>query len=63
MNYLENTLKMIELYQTKDYFRKELFLESEVKEFKLSKEGIDFSNKKNIIFSFPKNPFYNKSIE
>ena len=25
MNYLENTLKMIELYQTKDYFRKELF--------------------------------------
>ncbi|MCH7312177.1 hypothetical protein [Acinetobacter sp. ANC 4805] len=63
MNYLENTLKMIELYQTKDYFRKELFLESEVKEFKFSKEGIDFNNKKNIILSDPKNPFYNKSID
>ncbi len=25
MNYLENTLKMIELYQIKNYFRKELF--------------------------------------
>ncbi len=63
MNYLENTLKMIELYQIKNYFRKELFLESEVKEFKFSKEGIDFNNKKNIIFSDPKNPFYNKSID
>ena len=30
MNYLENTLKMIELYQTKDYFRKELFSKSEI---------------------------------
>lgn len=26
MNYLDNTLKMIELYQIKNYFRKELFL-------------------------------------
>lgn len=57
MNYLENTLKMIELYQIKNYFRKELFLESEVKEFKSSKEGRDLNNKKNIILSDPKNPF------
>ena len=59
---MEN-LSIIELYQIKNYFRKELFLESEVKEFKFSKEGIDFNNKKNIIFSDPKNPFYNKSID
>ncbi|MFX5286683.1 hypothetical protein ABTC87_15755 [Acinetobacter baumannii] len=39
MNYLENTLKMIELYQIKNYFRKELFLESEIKEFKFSEQG------------------------
>lgn len=60
MNYLENTLKMIELYQTKDYFRKELFLESEVKEFKFSKEGRDFNNKKNVILLDHNNPFKNK---
>jgi hypothetical protein len=57
MNYLENTLKMIELYQIKNYFRKELFLESEIKEFKFSEAGINFNNKKNAILSDPKNPF------
>jgi hypothetical protein len=57
MNYLENTLKMIELYQTKDYFRKELFLESEIKEFKFSEQGRNFNDKKNAILSDPKNPF------
>ena len=57
MNYLENTLKMIELYQTKDYFRKELFLESEIKEFKFSEAGRNFNDKKNAILSDPKNPF------
>ena len=57
MNYLENTLKMIELYQTKDYFRKELFLESEIKEFKFSEQGRNFNDKKNTILSDAKNPF------
>ena len=57
MNYLENTLKMIELYQTKDYFRKELFLESEIKEFKFSEAGRKFNDKKNVILSDPNNPF------
>lgn len=57
MNYLENTLKMIELYQTKNYFRKELFLESEIKEFKFSEQGRSFNDKKNVILSDPKNPF------
>lgn len=57
MNYLENTLKMIELYQTKDYFRKDLFLESEIEEFKFSEAGRNFNDKKNIILSDPKNPF------
>ena len=57
MNYLENTLKMIELYQTKNYFRKELFLESEIKEFKFSEQGRNFNDKKNVILSDPKNPF------
>ena len=57
MNYLENTLKMIELYQTKNYFRKELFLESEIKEFKFSEQGRNFNDKKNAILSDPKNPF------
>lgn len=57
MNYLENTLKMIELYQTKDYFKKELFLESEIKEFKFSEAGRKFNDKKNIILSDPNNPF------
>ena len=57
MNYLENTLKMIELYQTKNYFRKELFLESEIKEFKFSEQGRSFNDKKNAILSDPKNPF------
>ncbi|QUY37120.1 hypothetical protein [Acinetobacter junii] len=63
MNYLENTLKMIELYQIKNYFRKELFLESEIKEFKFSEQGRSFNDKKNVILSDPKNPFYNKSID
>ncbi|MGP2361103.1 hypothetical protein [Acinetobacter junii] len=63
MNYLENTLKMIELYQTKDYFRKELFSKSEIEQFKFSEQGRSFNIKKNIILSDPKNPFYNKSID
>lgn len=57
MNYLENTLKMIELYQIKNYFRKELFLESEIKEFKFSEQGRNFNDKKNVILSDPNNPF------
>lgn len=57
MNYLENTLKMIELYQIKNYFRKELFFESEIKEFKFSEQGRSFNDKKNVILSDPKNPF------
>lgn len=57
MNYLENTLKMIELYQIKNYFRKELFLESEIKEFKFSEQGRSFNDKKNFILSNHKNPF------
>lgn len=57
MNYLENTLKMIELYQIKNYFRKELFLESEIKEFKFSEQGRSFNDKKNVILSNHKNPF------
>ena len=57
MNYLENTLKMIELYQTKDYFRKELFSKSEIEQFKFSELGINFNDKKNAILSDPRNPF------
>ena len=60
MNYLENTLKMIELYQTKDYFRKELFSKSEIEQFKLSEKGRDFNNKKNVILLDINNPFKNK---
>ncbi|WP_335960457.1 hypothetical protein [Acinetobacter bereziniae] len=57
MNYLDITLKMIELYQIKNYFRKELFLESETKEFKFSEQGRKFNDKKNAILSDQKNPF------
>ncbi|MEQ1248569.1 hypothetical protein ABLT93_15525 [Acinetobacter soli] len=57
MNYLENTLKMIELYKIKNYFEKELFLESEIAEFKFSEIGRNFNDKKNFILSDPKNPF------
>lgn len=57
MNYLENTLKMIELYQTKDYFRKELFSKSEIEQFKFSEAGRNFNDKKNAILSNPRNPF------
>lgn len=57
MNYLDITLKMIELYQIKNYFRKELFLKSETKEFKFSVQGRNFNDKKNSILSDPKNPF------
>ena len=57
MNYLEITLKMIELYQTKNYFSKELFIESEIDEFKFSEQGRNFNDKKNAILSDPKNPF------
>ena len=44
-------------YQIKNYFRKELFLESETKEFKFSEQGRNFNDKKNAILSDPKNPF------
>ena len=57
MNYLEITLKMIEFYQTKNYFRKDLFSESEIDEFKFSEQGRNFNDKKNIILSDPNNPF------
>jgi hypothetical protein len=57
MNYLENTLKIIELYQTKDYFRKELFSKSEIEQFKFSEAGRKFNDKKNVILSDPNNPF------
>ncbi|MFV5385661.1 hypothetical protein [Acinetobacter junii] len=57
MNYLENTLKMIELYQTKDYLKKELFSKSEIEQFKFSELGINFNDKKNAILSDPRNPF------
>jgi hypothetical protein len=57
MNYLEITLKMIEFYQTKNYFRKDLFSESEIDEFKFSEQGRNFNDKKNAILSDPKNPF------
>ena len=57
MNYLEITLKMIEFYQTKNYFRKDLFSESEIDEFKFSEQGRSFNDKKNVILSDPKNPF------
>ena len=57
MNYLEITLKMIEFYQTKNYFRKDLFSELEIDEFKFSEQGRNFNDKKNAILSDPKNPF------
>ena len=57
MNYLEITLKMIKFYQTKNYFRKDLFSESEIDEFKFSEQGRNFNDKKNAILSDPKNPF------
>ncbi|MFH4157628.1 hypothetical protein [Acinetobacter bereziniae] len=57
MNYLENTLKMIELYQIKNYFSREVFSEYEINEFKFSEIGRNFNDKKNVILSDPKNPF------
>ena len=36
---------------------KELFLESEIKEFKFSEQGRSFNDKKNVILSDPKSPF------
>ncbi|MBJ8452807.1 hypothetical protein I6M90_13300 [Acinetobacter bereziniae] len=57
MNYLDITLKMIELYQIKNYFSREVFSEYEINEFKFSEIGRNFSNKKNAILSNPKNPF------
>ncbi len=57
MNYLEITLKMIEFYQTKNYFRKDLFSESEIDEFKFSEAGRNFNDKKNAILSDRRNPF------
>ncbi|KHF78779.1 hypothetical protein PJ15_2843 [Acinetobacter sp. neg1] len=56
-NYLDITLKMIELYQTKTYFSKDLFIKSEIDEFKFSDQGRNFNDKKNAILSDPKNPF------
>lgn len=57
MNYLDITLKMIELYQIKNYFSREVFSEYEINEFKFSEIGRNFNNKKNAILSDPKNPF------
>jgi hypothetical protein len=62
MNYLEITLKMIELYQTKNYFRKELFSEYEINEFKFSEIGRNFNDKKNSILSDPR-ILLNKNID
>ncbi|WP_335958029.1 hypothetical protein [Acinetobacter bereziniae] len=61
MNYLDITLKMIELYQTKNYFSREVFSEYEINEFKFSEQGRNFNDKKNAILSDPKNPFKTKS--
>ncbi|WP_373350748.1 hypothetical protein [Acinetobacter bereziniae] len=61
MNYLDITLKMIELYQTKNYFSREVFSEYEINEFKFSEIGRKFNNKKNAILSAPQNPFKNES--
>lgn len=57
INYLDITLKMIELYQTKNYFSREFFSEYEINEFKFSEIGRNFNDKKNAILSDPKNPF------
>ncbi|MFW1951215.1 hypothetical protein [Acinetobacter beijerinckii] len=57
MNYLDITLKMIELYQTKNYYSREVFSESDIDEFKFSEKGRNFNDKKNVILSDPKNPF------
>ncbi|WP_119686836.1 hypothetical protein [Acinetobacter ursingii] len=57
MNYLDITLKMIELYQTKNYFSRKVFSEYEINEFKFSEQGRKFNDKKNAILSDPKNPF------
>ncbi|MDS7695181.1 hypothetical protein N7562_13455 [Acinetobacter soli] len=56
-NYLDIILKMIELYQIKNYFSREVFSEYEINEFKFSGIGRNFNNKKNAILSDPKNPF------
>lgn len=60
INYLENTLKMIELYQIQNYFSKEVFSEYEINEFKFSEICRNFNNRKNAILSDPKNPFKTK---
>lgn len=57
MNYLDITLKMIELYQTKNYFSREVFSEYEINEFKFSEVGRNFNDKKNSILSDPRKPF------
>ena len=57
MNYLDITLKMIELYEIKNYFSREVFSEYEINEFKFSEQGRKFNDKKNVILSDPKNPF------
>lgn len=57
MNYLDITLKMIEIYQIKNYFSREVFSESDIDEFKFSEKGRNFDDKKNAILSDPKNPF------
>ena len=57
MNYLDITLKMVELYQTKNYFNRELFSEYEINEFKFSEIGRNFNDKKNSILSDPRMPF------
>ncbi|WP_343578971.1 hypothetical protein [Acinetobacter sp.] len=57
MSYLDITLKMIELYQTKNYFSREVFSEYEINEFKFSEIGRNFNDKKNSILSDPRKPF------
>ncbi|CAM4377863.1 hypothetical protein F901_00072 [Acinetobacter dispersus] len=57
INYLENTLKMIEFYEIKNYFSREVFSEYEINEFKFSEQGRNFNDKKNAILSDPKSPF------
>jgi len=57
INYLDITLKMIELYQIKNYFSREVFSEYEINEFKFSEQGRKFNDKRNTILSDPKNPF------
>ncbi|WP_151833635.1 hypothetical protein, partial [Acinetobacter ursingii] len=57
MNYLDITLKMVELSQTTNYFIRELFSDYEINEFTFSEIGRNFNDKKNSILSDPRMPF------